>query len=174
MNRDARWGEPGVGHSSNRRPTLGVRVRATRPTALPIVLDGQIKHHPCFDLAGLKFGKDGVDAFEGRCLDVRADLALGGKRDRFIEILARADDRASDRDPLENDIEDRRGKRPGRQTDKRDRSFPANHAQRLRKGGRGHGRDQHAVRAPAGGPHDFSRRLGRSCVNGDVCPGRLG
>src|SRR5271165_1350109 len=88
--------------------------------------------------------------------------------------MARADDRAANGDALENDVEDWRRESAGRKPDKRDRSFSANDAQRLREGRRRHGRDQHAVRAPAGGLHDFSRRLEGSRVNGHIGPRRFG
>jgi hypothetical protein len=39
-------------------------------------------------------------------VNVRRDLSFGRECQRFTEVLTRADDRPSDRNPLENDVED--------------------------------------------------------------------
>ena len=93
---------------------LGVCADAGRRSEHPRVwaerLDaasGEIERDPAFDLAGLEVGKDLIDVSKVRLVNMGADLVLVGELDGFVEVLARADDRAADRDSLQNDIENR-------------------------------------------------------------------
>src|SRR5208283_1473465 len=76
-----------MSHSTLTAALLLTRIRSPARRVQPLFLGGQIEHHASFDPAGLQVSEDRVDAVERRRLDIRADPALGGKGDRFIEIV---------------------------------------------------------------------------------------
>ena len=96
----------------------------------------ELDHDTAVDPPVLEILEDAVDVFQALFVQMRLDLALGGKGERFAQILATTDDRAAQGDALEHHIEDRRGKFARRQADHGDRALASHHMQRLRKCGR--------------------------------------
>ena len=73
-------------------------------------------HDVAIDGAGPQACEDTVDATVRRLMHGRADLALGGERDRLGEVGAAADDGAAQLDALQYDVEgrDQEAMRPAR------------------------------------------------------------
>src|SRR5262249_56493801 len=80
----------------------------------------------------------------------RPDLAFGGKLQRFLKVLARADDRPANRQPFQHHVEDRRRELTRRQTDQHAGAASAEHADRLLEGLERNGGDEDGVRATDG------------------------
>ncbi len=94
--------------------------------------------------------EDLVDRGQGLQLDIRFDLACGGEGQRLSHVLARAHERAADRDAIGYHVEKRNGEFARRQTDQDARAQLAGHADALLKGDeRGRG-NQDAMSAAAG------------------------
>ena len=94
--------------------------------------------------------EDLVDCREGLQLDIRLDLALGGKGERLGHILAGTDEGTADGDAIRHHIEERDREVSGRQADKHaSTAFPGHLDTLLERRERGRG-DKDAVSAAAG------------------------
>src|SRR5580704_4641374 len=112
------------------------------------------------DRAGPQIREHLVDAGQWRRRDRRAHLAGGCEADRLRQVLARAHDRAADRDAFQYHIENSRFEVTRWQSDESHGAFAAHQPQRLVEGARGYGRDEYAVRAAAGELHDLPNGIG--------------
>ena len=144
VNRDAHWGEPGVGHSSNRRPTLGIAfvrlVAACRSCSTARSSTIRASIWPALN-------SERTVLMHSRVVVSTCALTLPSAANAIASsILARADDRASDRDPLETTS--KIGVGNAQEADRQARPFLSCRSCSATKKRPGHGRGQHAVRAP--------------------------
>src|SRR5450759_5171317 len=86
---------------------------------------------PAVDLALLHLVEDGVDLVELPGGHLGVDLAASVEVHGFDHVLAGADDGAADREPLEDDLEDRCGEVPRGQAVEDDGAAAPCHVDRL-------------------------------------------
>jgi hypothetical protein len=91
----------------------------------------QRQHYSAVDPACLHVGKDAIYIGELGFVYVRPHLAFGSKLDCFGKVIAVSNDRPTQRDALQDHVENRNGKRPRWQTDEADCSTAPDDAERL-------------------------------------------
>src|SRR6478672_5712828 len=102
------------------------------------------------DLAALHLGEHVVDLVESRTGHRRMDQTAGVEVQRLGHVLAGADDRATDGQTLEHDVENGRREVAGRQAVEDDGAAATGEPDGLPERLRVHGSDQHAVYTAGG------------------------
>jgi hypothetical protein len=102
-----------VFHQKNRTPPHAglARYRCLRGRFLP-----DAEHNAPIYLAPFEPAEDVINTFQWQCLNRRLYFALCGKRKRFFKVQASANDGAPYRVAVQNYVENRNRKLPGRKT----------------------------------------------------------